>query len=233
MAAGVAPAVAQDAAAAKAAPRYVSVLGTVDRVDAAGNVFSVKPDKGDATTVKFDDKTAFLRLPVGETDVKKATKISSTDVGVGDRILARVHTEDPTGQPALTFYVTKQADIAQKDQKKSEEWQTQSVAGSVKSIDAAAKQITISVRGLAGPPKDVVLDAAGNVNFSRFSADTLKYEPSMLASIQVGDQMRVLGQKNADVTQIKLEAAISGAFWRYGPARRLTASCTPAATSIC
>ena len=212
MTAGVFPALAQDAAAAKAPPRFVSVIGTVDKVDAAEKVFGVKTDKGEATTVKFDEKTAFQRLPVGETDVKKATKINSGDVGAGDRILARVHTEDPTGQPALTFYVTKQADIAQRQQKTREEWQTQSVAGAVKAIDAAAKQITISVRGAAGPPRDVTLDAAGNVDYMRFSADTLKYEPSALAAIQVGDQVRVLGQKNADVTEIKLEAAISGAF---------------------
>ena len=215
MVAGVVPATAQDAAAAAAAkvpPRFVSVIGTVEKVDAAGKVFGVKTDKGESTTVKFDDKTAFQRLPVGETDVKKATKIGSAEVGTGDRILARVRTEDPTGQPALTFYVTKQADIAQKQQKTREEWQTQSVAGAVKAIDPAAKQLTISVRGLAGPPRDVVLDATGSVDYLRFSPDTLKYEPSTMASIQVGDQMRVLGQKNADVTEIKLEAAISGSF---------------------
>ena len=207
----VTQALAQDAAA-KAASKYVSVIGTVDKVDAGGKVFSIMPDKGDATTVKFDEKTAFKRLPAGETDVKKAADIASGDVGVGDRILARVRTDDPTGLPAITFYVTKQADIAQKQQKARDDWQTQSVAGTVKTVDAAAKQITISVRSATGAAKDVVLDATGNVDYTRFSADTLKYEPSALAAVQVGDQIRVLGQKNADVTQIKLEAAMSGSF---------------------
>lgn len=207
----VAPALAQDTAA-KAVSKYVSVIGTVEKVDAAGKVFTVKPDKSDATTVKFDDKTAFKRLPAGETDVKKAAEIASGDVGVGDRILARVRTDDPTGLPAITFYVTKQADIAQKQQKTREEWLTQSVAGTVKTVDAAAKQLTISVRSATGAAKDVVLDASDSVDYTRFSPETLKYEPSALAAIQAGDQIRVLGQKNADVTQIKLEAAMSGSF---------------------
>ena len=193
--------------------KYVSVIGTVTAADAGGHVFSVKTDKTGDTTVKFDDKTSFLRIPVGETDIKKATPAKSSDVGPGDRILARVHTEDPTGQPALTFYITKQADIAQRNQKTLEEWKTQSVAGTVKSVDPAAKQIVIAARGGFGPPKDVTLDvSAPNVNYERYRAESAKYEPDTMASIQTGDQLRVLGVKNADQTQIKVEAIQSGSF---------------------
>lgn len=202
------PAAAQDAAK----PRFASVIGTVQKVDAAAKVFGIKTDKNEDTSVKFDDKTSFLRIPAGETDVKKATPVSATDVGTGDRILARVHTEDPTGLAATSFYITKQADVAQRQQKSRDAWQTQSVAGTVKAVDAAAKQVTIAVRGAAGPPKDVTLDVTGAVDYQRYSPDSSKYEPSALAAIQTGDQVRVLGQKNADVTQIKAEAIMSGAF---------------------
>jgi hypothetical protein len=194
------------------ASKYVSVIGTVTTADAAGHAFAIKTDKSGDTTVKFDDKTSFLRLPVGETDTKKATPAKATDVGPGDRILARVHTEDPTGMPALTFYITKQADIAQRDQKTLEQWKTQGVAGSVKSVDAAARQIVISVRGGFGPPRDVTLDVGGSVHYARDRPDTAKYEGDTMASIQTGDQLRVLGVKNADQTQIKADAIMSGSF---------------------
>lgn len=195
--------------------KYVSVVGSVTTVDAAGHVFAVKTDKSGDTTVKFDDKTSFLRLPVGETDVKKATPAKSSDVGTGDRILARVHTDDPTGQPALTFYITKQADIAQRNQKTLDEWKTQSVTGTAKSIDPAAKQIVMSVSGGRGPAKDVTLDmSAPNVSYERYRSALAKYEAdnTMMASIHVGDRLQVLGTKNADQTQIKVEAIQSGLF---------------------
>ncbi len=204
-------------AQAPAASRYVSVIGTVDKIDDAGRVFTIKTDKtGDTmpreATVKFDDKTSFLRIPAGETDIKKATPAKAADVGAGDRILARVHTEDPTGIPALTFYITKQAEIAQRQQKSLAEWQTQSVAGLVKSVDAAAKQVTLSVRGAAPVPRDVVLDVSAVADAQRFNPDSLKYEPGSVTAVLVGDQLRVLGQKNADVTQIKAEAVMFGSF---------------------
>ncbi len=193
-----------------AASPYVSVLGTVEKID--GQAFTVKPDKSDSTIVKFDDRTRFLRIPPGETDVKKAVAAASGDVGSGDRILARVRSTDPTGIPALTVYIMKQAEIAQRQRKTAEEWQTQSVTGAVKSIDSDGKKIVVSVRSAAGPPRDVTLDVAGSVEYQRTNPDTLKYEPSTMAAIQVGDQVRVLGEKNADQTQIKVEDIASGSI---------------------
>jgi hypothetical protein len=201
------PALAQDQPARQ---RYLSVIGTVAKTD--GQSLTVKTDKGDSTTVKFDDRTSFLRIPAGETDVKKAVKAASGEVGAGDRILARVRAEDPAGTPAATVYITKQAEIAQRQQKTREEWQTQSLTGAVKAIDADDRKIVISVRGPAGAPRDVTLDISGNVDYQRTNPDTLKYEPSALAAIQEGDQVRVLGEKNADQTLIKAEAIASGSI---------------------
>lgn len=196
-----------------AAPsRYLSVIGTVDKVDTPSKVFTVKTDKNGDTTVKFDEKTSFLRIPAGETDTKKATPSKSDEVGAGDRILARVRTEDPTGLPAVTFYITKQHEIAQRQEKTLADWQALGVAGTVKSVDASAKQAVISVRGGFGPPRDVTLDLGGTVTYQRFSPDSGKYEAGTIVTIQAGDQLRVLGKKNADQTEIKAEAVMSGSF---------------------
>ena len=190
--------------------RYVSLIGTVEKVDASGKVLAIKPDKAAEASVTFDDKTQFLRLPAGETDAKKATRAAASDVSVGDRVIARLRAGEE-GQPAVFLYFTKQNDLAQRKEKTLEEWQKDGVAGLVKNVDPAAKQIAISVRG-AGPPRDVVLDVSGPVEYQRYSPDSGKYEAGALASIQGGDQVRVLGQKNADQTAIKVEAIMSGLF---------------------
>jgi len=209
----VVPARAQ-APAQPAAPRYVSVIGTIEKVDSAAKTFTLKTDKGEEPTLKFDEKTQFLHLPAGEKDTKKATRAAAADVSPGDRVIARMRAEDQTGLPAVFLYFEKKTDLAQRQKKTEEEWQTQSVYGTVKSVDAAAKSAVIAVRGGFGPPKDVTLDATGSVEYQRFSLDSGKYEPSSagLSLIQAGDQVRLLGQKNADQTQIKLEAIQSGTF---------------------
>src|SRR5579863_1143396 len=166
----VVPVFAQ-APAQPAAPRYASVIGTVEKVDSEAKSLALKTDKGEESVIKFDAKTQFLRLAAGETDTKKATRAAASDVGAGDRAIARVRPDDQTGSPAAFLYFTKQTDLAQRQKKTLEEWQTQGVAGTVKSVDAAAKRIAISVRGGFGPPKELNLDATGSVEYQRFNAD--------------------------------------------------------------
>lgn len=211
LAAGLMALYAQEPAQPKSP--YVSVIGSVENVDAAAHTITVKTAKGEEK-IKFDDRTQFMQLPPGETDAKKATPIKATDVGQGDHMLARVRASDPTGLPALRCFINKQAEIAQRNQRTLEEWQTQSVSGVVESVDPAAKTITMRVRGM-GPtaqPHDATVDASGKVTFERYSADTGKYEPGDFSSIAAGNILRVLGEKNEGVTQVKAEAIQSGAF---------------------
>src|ERR1700759_1257228 len=107
LAAGSIALYAQEAAQPKSP--YVSVIGSVESVDATAHTITVKTDKGEEK-IKFDDRTQFMQLPPGETDVKKASPIKATDVGQGDHMLARVRASDPTGAPALRCFVNKQAD---------------------------------------------------------------------------------------------------------------------------
>jgi len=214
LAGAIAPLSAQDTAAAAKGSPYVSVLGTIEKVDTAGKVLTVKPDKGDPTTVKFDERTSFLTLPAGETDTKKATASDAKDAAAGDRVVARVLTADPTGKAARTIYITKQAALAERRQRTQEEWKTAS-AGLISSIDPAAKQIKFNHK--VGPTsKEVTLDIAGKVEFQRYNQDSGKYEPSTLDAMKVGDQIRVLGQKNADGSQIKAESVGFGSFKTIG-----------------
>jgi hypothetical protein len=202
-------------AQAPASP-YVSVLGVVEKVDAAGKVLTVKPEKGDATTVKFDEKTIFEQLAAGEKDMKKATPSGPADVAPGDHVLARVLTADPTGKPARTIVVEKQSDLAKLNQRQEEEWKT-ATSGLITSIDPAAKQIKIMAKMPGSPAaKEVVVDIGGRVDYTHYNPATGKYESATLAAIKKGDQLRVLGQKNADSTVIKAEAVGSGSFKTIG-----------------
>ncbi len=210
------PLSAQDSTA-KASP-YISVAGTVTKTDAAGKIVSVKPDKaGEAdTTVKFDDRTSFMRIPAGETDVKKATPSEAKEVEAGDKIIARVLTADPTGKAARTIIFTKQSDIALRHEKTQEEWKN-ATKGLVTTVDAGAKQVKFTVKVPGAPAtKEVALDIAGKVDYQRYNPDSAKYEPGKLDQIKVGDQLSVLGQKNADMSSIKADAIGFGSFRTIG-----------------
>ena len=201
---------AQDAAPAAKASPYISVVGTVSKADAATKVLSVKPDKGDDTTVKFDDRTSFLRIAAGETDMKKATDAKATDLEAGDRVIARVQTADPTGKPARTIYITKQADLAKRVQDTQAQWKN-ATRGLATAIDA--KSITITSK-TGQTSRDIVLDISGKVDFRRYNPESGQYEAGQVSAIRTGDQILVLGQRGPD--GIKAESVGFGSFKTIG-----------------
>ncbi len=207
---------APPAAFAQAPSPYTSVQGSITKVDTATKVISVKTDTAE-TTVKFSDQTKLLELPPGEADVKKATPIKAEGISAGDHILARVQTKDPTGLPAGTIYINRASDIAKENAAKAQEWQTQAVSGFAESIDIAGKKAIMKVKGAAGAPdREVALDLSGPVSYQRFSDKSLEYERADLAGLKPGDHFRVLGTKNADVTQVKVTDLAADAIRQIG-----------------
>ena len=205
--------VALSAAFAQAPPALKSVIGEVTSIDGAGKQIKLKADDGAAYTVTLSDSTSFLRIPPGETDIKKATKIAFSDVAVGDRALARGPIEDATKTvPARTVVIMTKADLAQKHQHDQAEWQTRGVVGTVSAMNAANKEVTITTRGRE--PKTIVIDASA-ADFRRYSPESVKFadaKPSSFADLQPGDTVRALGDKNDDGTHLKAEELVSGAF---------------------
>ena len=198
---------------AQAPPALKSIIGEVTSIDSASKQLKLKGDDGAAYTVTLSDNTSFLRVPPGETDLKKAAKIAFSDVTVGDRALARGPlAEDTKTVPARTVVIMTKADLAKKHQHDQAEWQTRGVVGTVSALNATNKEVTITTRGRE--PKTIVIDASAS-DFRRYSPDSVKFadaKPSSFADLQPGDTVRALGDKSEDGLHVKAEELVSGAF---------------------
>ena len=201
------------ACCAQTPPALKSVIGEVTSIDAASKQITLKADSGDVYTVKLGDNTSFLRIPPGETDLKKASKIAFSDVMVGDRALARGPLEEESKTvPARTVVIMTKSDLAQKHARDRAEWQQRGIIGVVTSLDPANKQVTITTRGRDA--KTLTIDTSG-ASFRRYAPDSIKFsdaKPSSFADLQTGDTLRALGDKNEDGTHLKAEEVVSGAF---------------------
>jgi hypothetical protein len=198
---------------AQAPPPLKSVIGEVTSIDSTSKQLKLKGDDGAAYTVTLSDNTSFLRVPPGETDLKKAAKIAFSDVAVGDRALARGPlAEDTKTVPARTVVIMTKADLAKKHQHDQAEWQTRGVVGTVSALNAANNEVTITTRGRE--PKTIVIDASA-ADFRRYSPDSVKFadaKPSSFADLLPGDTLRALGDKSEDGLHVKAEEVVSGAF---------------------
>jgi hypothetical protein len=182
-------------------------------VDSAAKHFTVKGDDGSNYTVTLDDGTSYLRLPLGEKDLKKAEKITLSDVSVGDRLLARGPLpEGSKTLPAKTVVIMTKADLAKKQAQDRVDWQRRGIAGTVVSINADTKEITINTHGRDA--KDIVIEASA-AGFRRYAPDSVRFadaKPSSFAELRPGDAVRALGNKSEDGSRYKAEELVSGSF---------------------
>jgi hypothetical protein len=186
-------------------------MGEVTTVNAEQRTVMLKEDKGAPVTVNVGEKTSLLRIPPGETDLKKATRISFGDIGVGDRLLA-VGAKSEGKLEARTIVVMNKADLAQKQQRDQEDWQKRGIAGVVAAVDQSGKSFTATV----GDRKYKVA-STDRTEYRRYAAESAKYsdsKESSFAELQTGDQVRLLGSKDEQALTMTAERVVFGTFAR-------------------
>ena len=180
---------------------------------AAGKI--VLQTKDGAIEVVLADKTEYKRVPPDNPSLKAAVAANFADIGVGDKLLVTgMVSEDKKTIPAKAVYLLSKSDIAQKQAKEQAEWRTRGISGQIKAINPQTKEITVSVRGIAGS-RDVTLSPKETAEFLRYAPNSVSYneaQKSSFSEIKTGDMIRALGDKNADGTTFSAERVLTGAF---------------------
>ena len=212
---------------AQAPTRFV---GTVTAIN--GTTITVKTDAGDSKQVEVPATAVMKRLAPGQKDLSAAETIHLTDLATGDRVLVKLDPDATGATPqALQVVAMKQTDIAQKQQQDRDEWQRNGTGGLVKSVDPAAGVVMVTTG--AGPTaKTVTVHITKTTVLKRYAANSIRFadaQPGPLDAIHAGDQFQVLGQKNADGTEITAAEVVSGSFRNISG---VVASIDPAASTL-
>jgi preprotein translocase subunit YajC len=192
------------------------VIGHVTAINLTGKGMSVKTDAGNSVVAVYNDATSFIRAQPGSTTLEGATKITPAEISVGDRVLARGKlSDDQKSVMVRALVVMTKADIAKKHERDREEWKRRGILGTVTSVNAATKEVTVTTSTAEGP-KPLLVDAASEkVVFRRYAPDSVKFadaKTSSFAELKVGDRLRALGERSADGARFMPEEIVSGAF---------------------
>jgi len=200
-----ATAVAQ-APAAQAPAAAGRQIGTVKAI--SGNTLTLAADGGAQVSVSVADGARIMQLAPGSTDLKTAQQITLGDIAVGDRVLVTGKSADDGSFTAARVILMKSTDIAQKNEAEKQDWQRRGSGGLVSAVSGSA--LTVS----AGARK-IQVETSDATKFRRYAGDSVKFEdakPGTLSQIQVGDQLRVRGNKSEDGLTIQAEEIVSGSF---------------------
>jgi co-chaperonin GroES (HSP10) len=196
-------AMVQAPAATSAAARQ---LGTVKAI--SGNSLTLASDGGAQVSVTVADGARILQLAPGSTDLKSAQVIALGDITTGDRVLVTGKSGDDGSFTAARVILMKSTDIAQKNETEKADWQRRGSGGLVSAVNGSTLTISSGVRKIS-------IETTGTTKFRRYAGDSVKFEDAKLgtlAQVQVGDQLRVRGNKSEDGATIQAEEVVSGSF---------------------
>ena len=187
---------------------------TGDVVSVSDALIVLKTKDGDLN-VALAATTEFKRVPPETPTLKSAVPAALTDIGVGDKLLVTgILSDDKKSLPARAVYLMTKSDIAKKQQKDVERWGTRGISGRVASVNTAANQVTVEVRGLMNTT-NVVVSAKPDAEFKRYAPNSVRYDEareSSIAEVQPGDMFRAVGDRGADGATFAAEEIVTGAF---------------------
>ena len=201
--------------AALARPAQQHLIGEITAFDAATGRLTVKPDAGASVEVTTDEKTAFRRLPPGQTSLSQAEAITRADVRVGDRVLVP-NAAGGSQAAARQIIIMARAALNEQREREREERRRRTLVGRVTAVDASKREVTVQARGREGVSA-VTVAASDATRFLRYAPDSLRTEharPGALADVRVGDQLRATGERDAAGTRFAAEEVITGTVSR-------------------
>jgi hypothetical protein len=207
---------------AAATSQKIRPIGVVTEIQSGQ--LTLHTDAGPSLTVSLPDGISVLQVPPGAKSLKQATKITTSDISVGDRVLIiGPVSEDQKSVAARTVVVMSKSALETAREAERSKWGRLGIAGVVKSVDLAAKQIILAVPNTSPKPGElthpVTVALAPDASLLRYAPDSVKFsdaKPAPLADVHIGDQMRALGTKSADGTHYTAEKAVFGTFRNIG-----------------
>ena len=194
-------------------------IGEIKSIDAAAKQLTIKTDAGSTVTVSLSDKTTYKKLAPGEQSLTNATDVTFADLAEGDRVMARgTVAADRKSVPALMVIVMTRGDLAKKADAERMEWRRRGILGVITALKPEAKEITISNRTMAGT-QSVTIALNDKTEMKRYAPDSIKFgdaKPSDFGELKVGDQLRALGERQADPLHFNAEKVVTGSFRTVG-----------------
>jgi hypothetical protein len=202
-------------ASAQTTPRKAdSVVGEVTAI--ADRQLTLKPDAGGTVLVAIGDGASLLRAKPGATNLTDASPLALEELAVGDRVLVRGRLSDDKGSlAARQVVVMTRGDIAQKREAEQADWRKRGILGTVTAVDPEKAEITIQPRRFGAAAPVVLQTGKRKIGFRRYASGSVKFadaKPSTVNEVQIGDQLRALGERSQDGATFLAEQIVFGTF---------------------
>jgi hypothetical protein len=191
-------------------------VGAIQSVSAGEKKIVLISDAKETWTITANEGARIVQIEPGVTDMTKAKPVELSAFAAGDRMLA-VGEADAAAKTikARTLVLMSSKSISDKNSREQAAWRTRSTSGIVKSVDAEKGEVVITARAGMNETKEWTVPVAASTSLMRYADASINFadaKPAKLSDVRAGDQLRVLGDKDATASSIKTEAVVFGSF---------------------
>lgn len=192
------------------------VLGVVTQVDPAAKQLSVKNDQGEIFAVGMADSGKVMKTAPGAKDLKDAQTITLDAVVAGDRVIATglLNAAAKTLEAQRVIVMSK-VEIVKKQERDKAEWTRRGWSGKVVTAKGDTIRIALPTMTAQAAPKEVLIKISDKTVIRRYAPDSIRFADAKggsIAEMVKDDQVRVIGEKNAEGTEMSAEELVFGTF---------------------
>ncbi len=156
-----------------------------------------------------------VRARPGAATLADATPLPLPELAAGDRVaIAGAWSADHGQLTARKLAVMSHLDIEGRQEKERADWRQRGLLGTVASVDTATGVIRLRTGRGMSVGQAAVVTAGRDVGYRRYAPGSRRFseaQPSTLAQVRVGDELRVLGNRDA-AGAVLAEQIVFGTF---------------------
>ncbi|MBE7542694.1 MAG: hypothetical protein HS123_10035 [Solibacteraceae bacterium] len=180
--------------------------------------FSLRDADGAIWGVQIVEGAPVVLVAPGAKDLSEAAPVAMASIRPGDRLLVR-GTVDAGVKTVLasSVVVMSQDAVAAARAREQAEWRTKSVAGTVVRVDEAERRLILRARGTEDKEWTAAVPEAARI--LRYAEDSIRFadaRPAGLSDVRVGDQVRVLGERDEAAGTVTAARVLAGSFRTLG-----------------
>jgi Cu/Ag efflux protein CusF len=180
--------------------------------------FSLRDAAGAVWGVQMVEGASVVLVAPGAKDLSEAAPVAMASIRPGDRLLVR-GTIDAGVKTVLanSVVVMSQDAVAAARAREQAEWRTKSVAGTVVRVDEAGRRLIFLARGAEA--KEWTAAVPESVEILRYAEDSIRFADARragLSDVRVGDQVRVLGERDEAAAAVTAARVLAGSFRTLG-----------------
>ncbi|MFV0387197.1 MAG: hypothetical protein ACK5NT_00440 [Pyrinomonadaceae bacterium] len=181
---------------AQTTSKLINFHGAITEISKAHSTVSVLLENNSSYIVEIEPQSSLRLVRAGETTLTNAVSITINQIEIGDQCFIRGVSSGTNKIKAAQIVIVKKSDIEERQRLRQTKWEKIGVSGVIESIDKDLKRITVKVPTSNQVIRVLLTESSSIQRYPEGAKSINEFESSDISKMNIGDQIRALGEND-------------------------------------